>query len=114
MLWLKKGKRIKTKESGNTELSFYETDAIEKQTLVEDKDKELETIFNQIIDRLIAEETGLINKLNQINSNDSFNYEEVKQLIFQKATEKFKQICDNENDVKRLCDRFNSYFLDIM
>ena len=110
MTWLKKGKRIKTKESGNTELSFYETDTIEKQIPVEDKDKELETIFNQIIDRLIAEETGLINKLNQINGNDSFNYEEVKQLIFKKATEKFKQICDNENDVKRLCDRFNSYF----
>lgn len=104
MAWLKKDK------IGTEELSLYETDTLKKQTAFKDKDKELETIFNQVIERLIAEESGLINKLNTINSSDSFSYEEIKQLIFKKATKKFQEVCENKDDIKRLCDRFNSYF----
>ena len=106
MAWLKKDKRVGTKD-----LSLYdETDTLEKQTSFESKDKELETIFNQTIERLIAEESGLINKLNTINSSDSSSYEEIKHLIFKKATEKFQEVCENKDDIKRLCNRFNSYF----
>ncbi len=106
MAWLKKDKRVGTKD-----LSLYdETDTLEKQTSFESKDKELETIFNQTIERLIAEESGLINKLNTINSSNSSSYEEIKHLIFKKATEKFQEVCENKDDIKRLCNRFNSYF----
>ncbi len=106
MAWLKKDKRVGTKD-----LSLYdETDKLEKQTSFENKDKELETIFNQTIERLIAEESGLINKLNTINSSNSSSYEEIKHLIFKKATEKFQEVCENKDDIKRLCNRFNSYF----
>jgi len=67
----------------------------------------LENIFNKTIELLIAEESSLIDKLNAANSDSS--YEEIKQLIFKKATVRFEMFCKDKDNVKILCEKFESY-----
>ena len=120
MAWLKKDTNIKVSSNKQDNDKDKETledvfNQIMKQSSEgrkfkdNDKDREtLENIFNQTIERLIAEETGLMNRLNSVNN--SLDYEKIKQLLFNKATEKFQTFCESKDDVKQLCDRFNSYF----